>query len=247
MKRSQWRFFLPEDTDIDQDGTLSDLEVQHKFNTYMGELFKLLDDDKDNYITEEEFRSLNLDIAQLTKAVDIVLENFPLRPFFLAADGNGDGFYDQNDFYKSNPFQSMQGILSKVDTCELVSLNCITSCRTCEPPVLPPSPPQNGLVHINCNNSDNFYDRNTFFPQCERNIVFLDCYSSSIPRFIAHSLTKQHDDRDTKHKEDHIKHHLSSWNRPGGIIVQEASIGGLLSFFLNRGTFVFKGRPVKYI
>ena len=99
MNRTQWRFFLPEDTDIDQDGTLSDLEVQHKFNIYVGELFKLLDDDKNNSITEEEFRSLNLNIAQLTKAVDIALENFPLRPFFLAADANGDGVYDENDFY----------------------------------------------------------------------------------------------------------------------------------------------------
>ena len=59
MNRTQWRYFLPEDTDIDQDGNLSDLEVQHKFNTYMGEVFNLMDHDKDNSITEEELRSFS--------------------------------------------------------------------------------------------------------------------------------------------------------------------------------------------
>jgi len=104
MNRTQWRYFLPEGTDIDYDyvydGDLSDLEVQRKFNTYMGEVFKLLDQDKDTSITEEELRYLKLDIPQFTnEVVDIALENFPLRSFFLAADANGDGVYDENDFY----------------------------------------------------------------------------------------------------------------------------------------------------
>ena len=100
MNRTQWRYFLPDDTDIDQDGNLSDLEVQHKFNSYMAQIFKLVDHNKDKSITEDEFRSFKIDIEQLANTVvDIGLENFPAKPFFLAADGNGDGFYDEDDFY----------------------------------------------------------------------------------------------------------------------------------------------------
>ena len=100
LNRTQWRYFLPDDTDIDQDGNLSDLEVQYKFNSYMAQIFNLVDNNRDKSITEEELRSLKLDITQLTNSVvDIGLENFPLKPFFLAADGNGDGLYDEDDFY----------------------------------------------------------------------------------------------------------------------------------------------------
>jgi len=115
LNRTHWRFFLPESTDIDHDGKTSDLEIEHKFNSYLGELFKMIDHGKDNIITEEELRSLKLDIPELTKVIDIALENFPLKPILLAADANRDGFYDENDFYMPVKRNESVGIIGQTE------------------------------------------------------------------------------------------------------------------------------------
>ena len=97
LNKTNWKSIMAEDTDIDQDGDVSDIELEHKFGIYMEELFKMMDQDNNNIVTETELESLRLDLPGSNKILDAIFENYPVKSTLLVADGNRDGVLDDND------------------------------------------------------------------------------------------------------------------------------------------------------
>merc|ERR1712061_319261 len=90
---------MEDDTDIDQDGDISDRGIEHKFGTYMADVFEIMDKSGDKIVTEQELQSLGLDLPFLNKFLDAIFESWPVKPFLKVSDSNRDGVWDENDLY----------------------------------------------------------------------------------------------------------------------------------------------------
>jgi len=94
-----WNQYVPDDTDQDQDGELSEREVEMKYHEYMDVVFVILDKDKNGAITREEIRGLQLDKTNLKDIWDLATVSYPLKYFYQIGDVNENRFIDREDFY----------------------------------------------------------------------------------------------------------------------------------------------------
>ena len=58
-----------------------------------------MDKSGDEIVTEQELQSFGLDLPFLNKFLDVIFENWPVKPFLKVSDSNRDGVWDENDFY----------------------------------------------------------------------------------------------------------------------------------------------------
>ena len=111
LNSTTWKYILTEDTDIDQDGDVSDDEIEKMFESYMEDLFNMMDQNKDKALTEQEVQSIRVHLPGLNKVIDAVFDNYPVKTMFFAADayrqtGNRDGILDDSDFYLPGIYHS---------------------------------------------------------------------------------------------------------------------------------------------
>ena len=89
---------VPDDFDIDKDGTISEIEVDIKIRGYMKEIFDKLDQNADNILTEDEFRKMRIDFEGVDRIMSIALDFNPLKELIGLLDANKNGYFDEDDF-----------------------------------------------------------------------------------------------------------------------------------------------------
>ena len=93
----KWNKYLPDDIDADDDGTLTEKEVEEKFKSYVKDAFEQLDKNGDKLITQDEFTNASINLDGINKIVDIALQSFPLKLWLGYGDRNQDGFLSEDD------------------------------------------------------------------------------------------------------------------------------------------------------
>ena len=63
----EWRNYVAVDTDTDNNGDISEREVEEKFNTYIDIIFAILDNNTDGRVTQPEVESPRLSLAQVRR------------------------------------------------------------------------------------------------------------------------------------------------------------------------------------
>ena len=86
------------DTDTDNNGDISEREVEAKFKTYIDVVFAILDNNTDGRVTQPEVESPRLSLAEVRQLWGIAAENYPLKNWFSQLDANGNGQIDRPDF-----------------------------------------------------------------------------------------------------------------------------------------------------
>ena len=93
-----WNYFVPDDTDINNDGLISEREIELKFKEYMEDFLYIFDQDDNGSVTKEELRTPKLDLAVMNQILFRVMQTYPLKYWLKQADQNQNGFIDQIDF-----------------------------------------------------------------------------------------------------------------------------------------------------
>ena len=96
--RLDWRDVLPDTTDNDNDGEISEREMEEKYNEYMNNVFNIFDLDGDGFVTAQELELMRIDMDGARSLVDMALESYPLKFYIRYVDQNENGFIDRTDF-----------------------------------------------------------------------------------------------------------------------------------------------------
>jgi Ca2+-binding EF-hand superfamily protein len=86
------------DIDKDQNGEISEKELEDVFMRYMDILFKIFDTNGDGLISQDEIRSPNIDLKDITKILDEAAKWAPVKQMIFQLDFNRDGFISEEDF-----------------------------------------------------------------------------------------------------------------------------------------------------
>jgi len=93
-----WSNYVPDDTDQNQDGQLSEEEVEKIFREYWDAAAEILDKDNDGFITSDEIRSVELTLPNLELIWNLATETYPLKYWFKIQDIDGNGLIAREDF-----------------------------------------------------------------------------------------------------------------------------------------------------
>lgn len=98
VNNPDWRRYIPDDTDTDDDGIISERELEHKFTTYMDTLFKMIDRDGDQSVSQEEIRSPRITLDHIKQIWELAFQSYPIKYYYQLMDANMNGFIDKPDF-----------------------------------------------------------------------------------------------------------------------------------------------------
>jgi Ca2+-binding EF-hand superfamily protein len=98
VSNSYWRQYIPDNTDTDGDGIISERELQSKFHSYMETVFKMIDQDGDESVSQEELRTPRITQDNIKRGWELAAESYPIKLYYQILDANGNGFIDRADF-----------------------------------------------------------------------------------------------------------------------------------------------------
>jgi len=93
-----WNNFVPDDTDLDNDGDISERELEAKFREYADDAFDIFDSDASGSVTRDELRAPRFSLASAKTILRRAVRAYPLKFWLKEADQNQNGFLDRTDF-----------------------------------------------------------------------------------------------------------------------------------------------------
>jgi len=98
VDNQEWKKFIPDTTDLNNDGIISEREFELKFKEYLDDFFNMFDQDEDESVTQEELRAPKFDLVAVKQIFGRALDAYPLKFWLNEADKNQNGFIDRVDF-----------------------------------------------------------------------------------------------------------------------------------------------------
>ena len=89
---SGWRSYLDWDADANEDGDISEEELENKYREYLNGVFDMIDIDGDESVTSEELQAPRFDLNGARMMFNIVLPDM-----FIRLDQNKDGVLSRDE------------------------------------------------------------------------------------------------------------------------------------------------------